>query len=91
MTRAPEVTSLSTPSADRVAVAIDSCLHVVNADGEVGAQEEAVSLALAGSLDSLAWSPCGRFVLAALRSAKVQVGPERAEDNGIVCLLKNCV
>ena len=67
--------SRSTPDASLMAVSLDACLHVVNTADEVNEDEDdaKVSVLLESPADALAWTMGNTFVLAALRSGKLQV------------------
>lgn len=76
-TRDPSVFSASSLSSSLLAIAIASCVHVIKTEEDVNEAEEdkfaAVSVIFSACVDCLCWSPCGRFVVAGLRSGKVQM------------------
>ena len=60
-----------------VAVALDSCLHVLrcgdqNSDEDISSFSP-ISVIFSADIDSLCWSPCQNFVLAGLRSGQAQM------------------
>ena len=61
--------------ASLLALSIDGCLHVFTADNSDNEEEEdkKVSVLLEAPSDALAWTECNTFVIAALRSGKLQV------------------
>ena len=72
----PVVTSAAMALSDMhlLAVAIDSCLHVIKTSEELDEEDfQPVSVVFSAPIDCLCWSPCGRFVVAGLGSGMVQM------------------
>ena len=72
----PVVTSAATAVRDLhlLAVAIDSCLHVIKTSEELDEEDfQPVSVVFSAPIECLCWSPCGRFVVAGLCSGMVQM------------------
>ena len=67
MERDPNVISISV--SNRLALILDSCLHVFNHDFE----NEIISIDVNMMIAAMAWSPCHNFVLLALNSGHCQL------------------
>ena len=60
-------------SSQSIAVALDSCLHIIKNNDDEGQTEDSVSGVFADKIEALCWSPCHKFVIAGLQGGQVQM------------------